>query len=251
MPGWINSFLAHFTYLALIAVLLAAGFGAPIPEDIPLATSGYLCHPEESPIKNLPMIDTNHDGIPDTARRIPNLYLMILSGMIGVMGGDAVVFYIGRKGIDSDNFIARHLRKVLHSKRRERVERHFHKHGSLTVFMGRFMPGFRSLVFAMAGMSKMSFGRFIIIDGFAALISVPTFVLLGYHFADRISFLFKNIEKVKHIVTPIAIGVLLIAGIIYYLRRHRRRMQAALVVAKDENLAPLPADTTPHEPVIR
>jgi len=202
----IKTFLTHFTYLALVLVLVIAGLGVPIPEDIPLLFSGYLCNPEHSPI---------------TRSDVPHIYLMIIAGMVGVMLGDSIVFNIGRKGVNGNHFAARHIRKVLHSKRREKVERHFARHGNLTVFVGRFMPGFRSIIFAFAGMSRMSYLRFLLIDGLAALISVPVFILLGYYFADRFNWLMATIERFKEIIFPIVL-VLALGAILLYMIRKRR-----------------------------
>ena len=222
LQSLLTSFLTHFTYLALAGVLMISGLGLPIPEDIPLITAGYLCHPDESPIAKANAMDVDDDGAPDQPyRRVPQLWLMMLSGIVGVLGGDSIVFHIGRKGVHGDNMVCRHIRKVMHSKRRERVEKHFSRHGSLTVFCGRFMPGFRSLIFAFAGMSRMSYPRFLLIDGIATFISVPLFVWLGYHFAANINGLFMRIDQIKHIIMPVAI-VLMAGGIALYLVRRRR-----------------------------
>lgn len=223
MFSLVRAFLTHFTYIALMAVLIVAGMGVPIPEDIPLVFSGYLCNDKNSPIA---MIDTDGDTIPDavtseSSRRTPHLWLMILSGMIGVVAGDSIVFHIGRKGVHGDNLVCRHIRKVMHSQRREKVEKHFAKHGGLTVFAGRFMPGFRSLIFAFAGMSRMSYLRFVLIDGIAAAISVPTFILLGWHFAANINVVLDWIARIKHILLPV-ICVLVVGAIALYLVRRRR-----------------------------
>lgn len=219
----IKAFLTHFTYLALLLVLLAAGMGVPIPEDVPLIFSGYLCNPQHSPVNDL--VVGGH------ARAVPQLWLMIIAGMVGVLGGDSMVFFIGRRGIDGNNFVARHLRKVLHSKRRERVERHFTQHGLLTVFAGRFMPGLRSLVFAMAGLSKMSYLKFILVDGFAALISVPTFILAGWYFADRINWV---LSQVKVVMIPLAVGIAVVAIVTILVRR--RRLKPVPVVQESKAL---------------
>ena len=146
---------------------------------------------------------------------------MMASGMFGVLAGDSIVFFIGRRGVHGNNFVAKHIRKVLNSKRREKVEHHFARHGNLTVFAGRFMPGFRSLVFAFAGMSKMSYLRFILIDGTAAAISVPIFVFLGFHFAEHFYELERFLERFKHIVIPVVLVLAVGAIIIYYVRKRR------------------------------
>lgn len=222
--------LAHFTYFALTGILVIAGLGLPIPEDIPLIMGGYFCSPQHSPIKQIPKyVDIDGDGVKEAIDRpVPNLYLMMLAGMAGVLIGDSIVFSIGRRGIDADNFVARHIRKVMHSKRREKVEHHFAQHGNLTIFVGRFMPGFRSLVFAFAGMSKMSYLRFLLIDGLAALLSVPLFVFLGYHFAGNIGNILGALERIKHILGPILLVVALGAAVIWYLRRKKAAQAATL-----------------------
>jgi len=219
--AWLNWFLIHFTYVALVLVLVIASCGLPLPEDIPLITGGYLCSPHGA-IAKANLEDLDNDGKPDHRRRqVPDLYLMMLAGMIGVLAGDSIVFSIGRRGIKSNNVVSRHLRKVMHSRRREKVERHFAKHGNLTVFAGRFLPGARSLIFAFAGLSRMSYVRFVLIDGLAAAISVPTFVYLGYHFASRLNVLFDFIASVKHIIIPCVLVLLAGAALLYYLRRRR------------------------------
>jgi membrane protein DedA with SNARE-associated domain len=225
-------FLQHFTYVALILILCAAGMGVPIPEDIPLITSGWLCNKVESPLAAIPnTVDTDGDGTPDQPalnakppRHVPHLYLMMIAGMIGVLGGDTSIYFIGRRGVHGKHFVARHLRKVLNSKRRQRVESHFIKHGNLTVFVARFLPGVRSIVFAMAGISRMSYARFLLIDGLAAAISVPTFIYVGWRFAAHINGIIHWIDSVKHILTPIAVAVMAMVVAIYLVRRRRNRV---------------------------
>ena len=204
--------------------LVAAGLGVPLPEDIPLVTSGYMCNPNHSPIA---MVDTDHDGIPDAVtpesrKRVPHIYLMMIAGMVGVLSGDTIVYYVGRKGINSDNFAARHLRKVMTPRRLAWTEKHFARHGNLTVFFGRFLPGLRSVVFGVAGMARMGYVRFLIIDGLAALISVPTFIWIGFYFADRIETVRIWIDKVKHIVFPTVVLLGVMALLLYLVRRKTR-----------------------------
>src|SRR5947208_3130634 len=100
--GWmmalLMSMLAHFTYVALAAVLIFAGLGLPIPEDIPLVLSGYMCNKEYSPIRELTnQVDLDGDGIKEhVPRHIPRLHWMVVAGLMGVLIGDSIVFSIGR-----------------------------------------------------------------------------------------------------------------------------------------------------------
>jgi len=218
------SVLAHFTYVALAAVLILAGMGLPIPEDIPLILSGYMCDKDYSPINQIPKyVDTDGDGIKETQvpRVLPKLEWMVVAGMVGVLLGDSIVFSIGRRGMTSNSLVARHLRKVMHSKRREWVERHFARHGNLTIFFGRFAPFLRSIVFGFAGMSKMSYARFLLVDGLAAALSVPLFIYIGYHFAQNVDSVMSLIARIKHVLLPVALAAIVIAVVLYILRRRR------------------------------
>ncbi len=244
MMHTVKFLLLHFTYFALAALLVAAGFGVPIPEDVPLIFSGYLCQPQQSPLRYLapkkaappgkvgPTAKKDRPAVPkaapaDADSRVPDPWLMMLAGMVGVVCGDSVLWYVGSRGIDSNNFIARHVRKILHSKRREKVEKYFKKHGNLTVFIGRFIPGIRALVFAMAGISGMSYARFVALDGGAALLSVPTFIFIGYHFAAKITMVFHELDKIKRYIYIALIPICIVAAVIYIIRWRRSRAAEA------------------------
>ena len=58
----------------------------------------------------------------------------------------------------------------------------------------------------------------------AALISVPTFVLLGFYFAPNINDLFFHIHRIKHLLIPVACGALVLAAILYCWQKRRRRL---------------------------
>ena len=220
----IQVLLTRFTYVALAMLLIAAGCGVPIPEDVPLIFSGYLCNPHESPLADIAASTTAaHHAIIATPGRVPNLEIMILFGMSGLLVGDSILYFVGQRGIDADNFLARHIRKVMHSKRRERVEKYFRKHGNLTLFIGRFVPGVRALIFALCGMSRMPYWQFLAVDGLAGLISVPTLIYLGYWQAARINWLFREVTKVKHYIY-IAAGIAVVVAVIVYII-HRRQQQ--------------------------
>ncbi len=225
MIGLLKLLLTKFTYVALALILVAAGCGVPIPEDVPLIFSGYLCNPHQSPLADLakpsgakPATATTTSPDPGT---VPSANIMFLAGMLGIVGGDSILYFIGRYGIDSNNLIARHIRKVLHSKRRDQVKKHFSRHGNLTLFVGRFVPGVRALIFALCGISKMPYWRFVVVDGLAGLISVPTLIWLGYWQAKHINWLFAKVAEVKHVVYAVVAIAIVMGAVVYFMRRGR------------------------------
>ena len=215
--------LTKFTYVALALILIAAGCGVPIPEDVPLIFSGYLCNSRQSPLADLipKTKSATAPAIGDRAR-VPDARIMIAFGLAGMLMGDSILYVVGRRGIDADNILARHIRKVMHSQRRERVEKYFRKHGNITLFVGRFFPGVRAMVFALCGMSRMPYWKFLTVDCLAGLLFIPTMIFLGYWQAARINWLFEEVARVKHFLY-IAIGAALVIAVVFFMIRRWRR----------------------------
>lgn len=183
VQGWI----AAFSYPAALALLVLAGFGAPLSEDLILLAAGIV-----------------------TATEKGNLPLMIATAWVGVLLGDSALFGLGRRlGPRAANL--RFLRKVLTPERIQRVNRHFARHGLATIFVVRFCIGLRAPAFVTAGMSRMHFRRFLAVDAAAALIYVPLLVWIGWRFGaaalDDVRATFTWI-----LIAVVALGVALLVG---------------------------------------
>lgn len=195
----------HWPYLGVYFVLLATGFGLPIPEDVPLLTGGYLCH-------------LGRAGIP----------WMILASMVGVLSGDTVLFLMGRR---FGHHIVEHrfIRRLVKPGRLLMAEELFAGHGVKILFAGRFLPGLRPMIFMAAGILRVRFSTFILVNGFAASISVPTLVLLGKFFGSNLDAIKRDVRTASSIIAMTIAVVGLIALGIYLHRRQRRLMEVARV----------------------
>ncbi|MCC7145749.1 MAG: DedA family protein [Phycisphaeraceae bacterium] len=205
-----EQFITHFTYLGVVLVLLASGFGLPLPEDLPLLIAGYLC-----------------------AIGTAELWLMIPITFLAVIGADIILFFVGRKFGQHATKLPL-LRRFLDQRHLDKAERAFIKHGGKTLFVARFLPGVRSAVFFTAGACRTPVWKMVVFDGSAALISVPTIVTLGYLFAaefDRIHEQIKDWEAI--IVGTIVVGIVVM--VIYQrLRRSIVAVEPVAVVGPEE-----------------
>ena len=200
----IESFVTHFAYAGVLLVLLLSGFGLPIPEDLPLILGGYLC-----------------------ATGRAELEIMIPLTLLAVVGADVMVYALGRRY----GYLVPQLpmfRRFLTPSRLERAGEFLVDHGGKALFAGRFMPGLRTPIFFTAGLLKVPFWKFLLADGLAALISVPTLVLVGWYFSSYL-------EEVRKWAggTQIVFGVLLVAVIGGYIWYKRRRQKADQCEALD------------------
>ena len=105
--------------------------------------------------------------------------------LLAVIATDLLVFWLGR--IFGRRIIQHHRMVTLFSPARlDRVNGWVKKYGNYAVFIFRFTPGIRFPAHIILGMSKIQTWQFALIDGMAAMISVPTQILLIYHFGEPI-----------------------------------------------------------------
>lgn len=189
-------FFTSYGYVAVFVVLLICGFGVPIPEDITLVAGGVIA------------------GL-----GYANEHWMFAVGMAGVLLGDGVMFTAGRVfGHKVLRF--RLVSRILTQQRFEAVQEKFEKYGNWVLFVARFLPGLRSPIFVTAGMTRrVSYLRFLLMDGFAALISVPVWVYLGYFGAANLDHLMLLVHRGQAGIFA-ALGVLALAlGVLWWRRR--------------------------------
>lgn len=197
-----HQFLTHFSYVGVVLVLLASGFGLPLPEDIPLLTAGYLCYLGKA-----------------------RLEFMIPLAFLAVVGADCIVYVLGRKyGHHVPKMPV--LRRYLTEKRLAGAERAFHNHGGKTLFVARFLPGLRTACFFTAGIFKIPFWKFLVFDGAAALLSVPLLIWLGYWGGAKFEEV-KEMAEDGQIAVVVVLVVLIAAAVGYKLWRARRKPSKA------------------------
>lgn len=186
-------FLEQFAYGGLVAVLLAAGLGVPIPEDIPLMLGGIL-----------------------SARGITSAYLIFAFAYFAILAGDYIIFSMGRR-LGPAALQKPWAQKLLTHKRQRVLRRHFLKYGPLTIVAARHMAGLRAPCFLMAGVAGMSPLKFLLADGFGACLSVPLFIWLGYKFGENLDAILAYMDEAKAgilIAAAVAVVVFLVVKVV-------------------------------------
>ena len=194
-----EALIEHLPYVGVVLILLVAGFGVPIPEDVPLIIGGVMC------------------GLGQA-----NIYVMVPLSVVAVLGADVTMFTIGRLHGDRLRKLPM-LRRYLSDERLAKVADAYHAHVGKTLFTARFLPGLRTPFFFTAGSVGVTYWRMLLYDGLAALISVPAWVLAGY-------FGFEQKERIMALADRVEI--LIVAGVVgavvaYVLIRRLRRRKAA------------------------
>jgi membrane protein DedA with SNARE-associated domain len=194
-----NALLPIFTeygYLAVFVMLLICGFGVPIPEDVTLVTGGVIA------------------GL-----GYADVHTMFAVGMAGVLVGDGLVFTTGR--LQGERVMRwRPVQRIMTPERFAAAQGAFARYGRWVMFVARFLPGLRTPVFLTAGITRrVSFGTWFLMDGLAALISVPIWVYLGYFGAQNWDWMFTILHRFQYgIFALLGVG-LVVGGVIWWRRR--------------------------------
>ncbi len=202
LDSLINVF-AQNGYAAVFIALLICGAGAPLPEDVTLVAGGVIA------------------GL-----GYANVHVMLGVTMVGVLLGDSGMFLMGH------HFGARILKWrlvawLLPPKRYARVQCQFERYGNRLMFFARFLPGMRTAVFITAGTThRVSFLRFLLLDGLAACFSVPIWVYLGYFGANNHEWLMLWLRRGQSGLWVAGGLLLVLVGVVWWRRRHRRRCLA-------------------------
>jgi membrane protein DedA with SNARE-associated domain len=191
------SYSEPLIYAGLFMILFLCGLGLPIPEELTLLTGGFFIH-----------------------LGIIRLYPALAVGFLGILGGDLAIYSIGKKwGQDFLNH--RHLRNIITECRADRGRQFFKDHGSKTVFIARFISGFRVAAFFAAGTMGVKLGKFLLLDFLGALILVPLLLILGYYFGESIGWLSEVVNRIDLLLMVLA-PLVCLAILGYYLWKRKK-----------------------------
>lgn len=187
-----NAAHAHWWFFSL---LILAGLNLPISEDLLIITSAVMA-----------------------ATVIPqNLVKLFIFVFFGCYFSDWLSYWMGRS-LTPWLKKRRFLGKLVDNKRIEKVNKFYAKYGVFTLIIGRFIPfGMRNFLFMSAGMGKMNFRKFMIVDGIACLLSNSTLFLLSFSLAENYPALMSLLHKmnITFFVTFLVFGIFVVCYRLY------------------------------------
>jgi len=172
---------AFWKYFGVFSALVAAGFGAPIPEEIPIATGGVLVGRDWN----------NPDGL--------KWYVMLPLCILGIVLCDTILYWAGRKW---GRWLIRRKwvqRRLLSPERFQTIEKNFHDYGIRILLIARIMPGIRTPVFLSAGIVRLPFRKFLLADALYAIPGVNLIFWLAYWLTDAFLNLLHRVESYREL----------------------------------------------------
>jgi membrane protein DedA with SNARE-associated domain len=192
----IVGYIGDMGYWGIFLLMFLESTFFPFPSEIIMIPAGYLAFKGEM-----------------------NIYLVVIIGIFGSVAGALFNYYLaihfGRK------FILKYGKYFfIKEETLDKLEAFFTKHGELSTFNGRLIPGIRQLISLPAGLARMNVAKFSFYSGLGAGIWVIVLVALGYLLGSNEALISEYLRSATVIAL---ISVVLIT--IFYIVRNRRKKE--------------------------
>ncbi|MNJ94706.1 hypothetical protein D3C87_124080 [compost metagenome] len=206
---WMSQFAYEPTmvYVGLVGMMLLSSVGFPLPEEVTLVSVGVLAFMGANP---------EHFPPPFPGAPVVNVHTAAILAFLAVIVSDTLIYGIGRKFGRRVLYHPR-MSKMFSEGMMRKVEEWTHKYGAYACGIFRFTPGLRFPGHLICGVMHFPVWKFLLIDGLAALISVPTQIYLLAHYGEPI---LMKLRQFKIVFFSI-LGVLLIYFLIKKIRDKR------------------------------
>ncbi len=191
----IVAYIGDMGYLGIFLLMFLESTFFPFPSEIVMIPAGYLAFKGEM-----------------------NLYMVVLVGILGSVSGALFNYYLaihfGRK------FILRYGKYFfIKEETLDKLEDFFVKHGELSTFNGRLIPGIRQLISLPAGLARMNIVKFAFYSGLGAGIWMIVLVALGYILGSNEALISEYLQS----ATLIALLCVALITLFYMVRNKRRK----------------------------
>ena len=176
-------------YVGIFLLMFLESSFFPFPSEVVMIPAGYLAYKGEM-----------------------NLGLVLFFGISGSLAGAWFNYFLAHK------FGRGFLFKIISQEKVTKLEEFFDKHGHISTFTGRLIPGIRQYISFPAGLAKMDYKKFTIYTILRAGIWVIILTMLGYFIGQNQELIHKYLKEIT-IATIIFIGIL----IIWYIKNEKNK----------------------------
>jgi membrane protein DedA with SNARE-associated domain len=154
------------------------------------------------------------------SKGLMNIYIATFVGILGNILGAIFSYYLAAS---IGRTILFRLGKYFFVKAETiiKIENFFTKHGPISVFVGRLLPGFRHFISLPAGVAKMDIRLFIIYTSLGSTIWTIILSALGFFIGENQELIEKNLHELILIVA--AVSILLLVTYFFYKKSKKLR----------------------------
>jgi membrane protein DedA with SNARE-associated domain len=191
---WILGVVGAIGYPGIFVLMLLESSFFPFPSEVVMIPAGYLAFQGDM-----------------------NAYLAVFAGVLGSLAGALINYYLAmRLGRPILLKIGKYF--FFGPETLDKIEHYFAKHGEISTFNGRLVPGVRQYISLPAGLGRMHMGKFCFYTSLGAGIWVTVLTVLGYFLGSQDELLRENLSR----ITLAALFFVVASSLIYVFYRRRR-----------------------------
>ena len=203
--NWLTETIFVLGYPGIVLLMALESSFFPFPSEVVLPPAGFLA-----------------------AQGRMNAWIALGAGLFGSLLGALfnywLAVYLGRPLLH--RFLDRFGRMLLLPKDGlDRAERSFRRHGEISTFVGRLIPGIRQLISLPAGLAKMNLARFTLYTSLGAGIWCAVLTYIGWYIGSQ-GFLERipedQVKRYSTLAFLILVPVLAFTIGVYIVRQRRR-----------------------------
>ena len=191
----IVSYIGDMGYWGIFLLMFLESTFFPFPSEIIMIPAGYLAYKGEM-----------------------NIYIVILVGILGSLGGALLNYYLA-KSLGRKLILKYGKYFFIKEETLDKLDTFFSKHGEISTFTGRLIPGIRQLISLPAGLARMNLATFSFYTSLGAGIWVVVLVAVGYLVGSNEALISEYLKS----ATLIALVSVLFISIFYVVRYKRRK----------------------------
>jgi membrane protein DedA with SNARE-associated domain len=196
-PTWIQDLIHAYGLWVLFAAVMLESMGIPVPGETALVTAALYAG----------------------STHLIDIKFVVLVAATAAIVGDNIGYLIGRTiGI---RLVVRYGGWIGLNESRLKVGQYlFLRHGGKIVFFGRFVAFLRAFAAFLAGVNRMPWTHFLIMNALGGICWAVLFGVGSYFFGEQIN---RVAGPARLLLVVVAIG--LVAAGFYFFRRHERELE--------------------------
>jgi membrane protein DedA with SNARE-associated domain len=195
----VKNTVSSWGYPGIFGLMILESSSLPVPSEVILPFSGYLVSTEQL-----------------------NFWVTLTVATVAALIGSLVDYYIGLKGIEALTRRKVLGRVLLSMDQLTYAGQWFSKYGSWAIFLGRLVPGIRTLISFPAGAAKMPLAKFLAFTAAGCILWNSVLIYVGYYLGKN----WVEVASVSHYILIAVVAALAVIAVTYFVRRQRKRKAA-------------------------